>query len=54
MLRYAVIFFVLALAAGVLGFAVIAGAAASIAKILFLLFLLLCVVSLIAGRLRSS
>jgi uncharacterized membrane protein YtjA (UPF0391 family) len=50
MLYYAVVFFVIALIAGVLGFGGIAGAAAGIAKILFFVFLILFVVSLIMGR----
>ena len=50
MLNYAVIFLVIALAAGVLGFGVIAGTAAEIAKVLFIIFLVLFVVSLFRGR----
>ena len=50
MLYYALVFLVVALGAGVLGFGGIAGAAAGIAKILFFLFLLLFVLSLIFGR----
>jgi uncharacterized membrane protein YtjA (UPF0391 family) len=50
MLYYAVVFLLVAIAAGVLGFGVIAGTAASIAKILFVVFLVLFVVSLIRGR----
>jgi uncharacterized membrane protein YtjA (UPF0391 family) len=50
MLSYAVTFLIIALIAGVLGFGVIAGTAASIAKILFLIFLVLFVVSLLRGR----
>jgi len=50
MLYYAIVFLVIALIAGVLGFGVIAGTAASIAKILFLVFLVLFVVSLVMGR----
>jgi uncharacterized membrane protein YtjA (UPF0391 family) len=49
MLRWAVIFFVVALVAAVFGFGGIAAGAAGIAKILFFLFLVLFVVSLIAG-----
>ena len=49
MLRMAVLFFVLALVAGVLGFAGIASAAVGIAKILFWLFVVLFVVTGIAG-----
>jgi uncharacterized membrane protein YtjA (UPF0391 family) len=50
MLYYAVIFLVIALVAGVLGFGGIAGASVGIAKILFFVFLILFVVSLIMGR----
>lgn len=47
MLHYAVVFLVIALIAGVLGFGVIAGTAAWIAKVLFVVFLVLFLVSLI-------
>ena len=50
MLRYAVIFLLIALVAGVLGFGVIAGTAAPIAKVLFVIFLVLFIVSLLRGR----
>ncbi len=50
MLNYAVIFLIIALIAGILGFGVIAGTAALIAKVLFLFFLVLFVLSLFAGR----
>jgi len=53
MLSYAVTFLIIALIAGILGFGVIAGTAASISKILFLIFLVLFVVSLLGGRRRS-
>jgi uncharacterized membrane protein YtjA (UPF0391 family) len=49
MLKWAVIFAVVALIAGWLGFAVVAGAAATIAKILFFLFLAACVLFLVVG-----
>ncbi|MBT1539136.1 DUF1328 domain-containing protein [Ralstonia solanacearum] len=49
MLRYAVIFFIIALAAALFGFGGIAAEAASIAKILFMIFVVLFVVSLIWG-----
>jgi uncharacterized membrane protein YtjA (UPF0391 family) len=52
MLRWAIIFLVVAIIAAIFGFAGIAGAAAGIAKILFWLFLILFVVSLIFGRRR--
>jgi uncharacterized membrane protein YtjA (UPF0391 family) len=50
MLGWALTFFIIAILAGVLGFGVIAGTAATIAKILFFLFLVLFVVTLITGR----
>jgi uncharacterized membrane protein YtjA (UPF0391 family) len=50
MLRWAVIFFVVALVAAVLGFGGIAGAAAGIAKLLFWVFVVLFVASLFLGR----
>jgi uncharacterized membrane protein YtjA (UPF0391 family) len=55
MLYYALIFLVVALIAGALGFGVIAFAAAGIAKILFFIFLIMFVVSLLmhAGRGRT-
>ena len=46
MLNYAVIFLLIALTSGVLGFGVIAGTAATIAKVLFLIFLVLFLASL--------
>jgi uncharacterized membrane protein YtjA (UPF0391 family) len=52
MLRWAVIFLIVALIAGVLGFGGIAGAATSIAKALAVIFLILFVASLIFGRRR--
>ena len=53
MLSWALTFLVIALIAGALGFGVIAGTAAEIAKILFFLFLILFIVSLIFGRVRT-
>ena len=52
MLHYAVVFFVIAIIAAVLGFGGIAGSAAGTAKILFIGFLILAVVSMIFGRRR--
>jgi uncharacterized membrane protein YtjA (UPF0391 family) len=49
MLRWAVIFLVIALVAALFGFTGIAVAAAGIAKILFFLFLAVCLVLFIAG-----
>ncbi len=45
MLHYAVVFLVIAIIAGVLGFTSIFGAAIGIAKILFFVFLILAVLS---------
>jgi uncharacterized membrane protein YtjA (UPF0391 family) len=50
MLGYAITFLIIALIAGVLGFGVIAGTAATIAKVLFVIFLVLFIASLIRGR----
>ena len=49
MLRWAFIFLVVAIIAGIFGFAGIMVAAAGIAKLLFYLFLVLFLVSLIGG-----
>jgi uncharacterized membrane protein YtjA (UPF0391 family) len=49
MLKWALIFAVIALVAGVLGFTGIAAGAAAIAKFLFIVFLILCVVFLVLG-----
>lgn len=50
MLSWALTFLVIALIAGVLGFGVVAGTAASIAKILFVVFLVMFIVGLLMGR----
>jgi uncharacterized membrane protein YtjA (UPF0391 family) len=52
MLNYAVIFLIVAILAGVLGFGVVAGTAATIAKICFVVFLVLFLFSLLSGRKR--
>jgi uncharacterized membrane protein YtjA (UPF0391 family) len=52
MLRWAVIFFVIALVAALLGFGGIAAGAAGIAKLLFVLFLVVFVISLLMGLVR--
>lgn len=52
MLGWAITFLVVALIAAVLGFGVIAGTAAWIAKLLFFVFLVLFVVSLVFGNVR--
>jgi len=50
MLRWAVIFFLIAIAAAVFGFGGIAGLSADIAWLLFIGFLILAVVSVFFGR----
>ena len=54
MLRYAVIFFIVAIVAALFGFGGIAAGATEIAKVLFFIFLVLFVVSLVAGLLRRG
>jgi len=49
MLRLALLFFVLGLAAAILGFGGIAGASFAIAKFLFFVFLILCIVFVVLG-----
>lgn len=53
MLRWALIFFVVAIVAAIFGFGNIAQGATGIAKILFVLFLILFVVSLLFGLVRG-
>jgi len=53
MLRWAVIFFVVAIITAALGFTGVAGAAAEIARVLFFVFLVLLVVALLAHALRG-
>jgi uncharacterized membrane protein YtjA (UPF0391 family) len=53
MLNWALIFLVVALVAGVLGFTTVAGAAIEIAKILFVVFLVLFLVSLVLHLFRG-
>jgi uncharacterized membrane protein YtjA (UPF0391 family) len=50
MLSWAILFLIIALIAGVLGFGVVAGTAAWIAKVLFVVFIILFLVSLLTGR----
>jgi uncharacterized membrane protein YtjA (UPF0391 family) len=52
MLNYAVIFLIIAILAGVLGFGVIAGTAAMVAKVCFVVFLVLFLFSLLSGGRR--
>ena len=54
MLYYALVFLIVALVAGMLGFGVVAFAAAGIAKILFFVFLIMFLVSLIMHVGRGS
>ena len=49
MIRWMISFLIIAIAAGVLGFMVLATAAAAIAKIVFYIFLILLVASLLFG-----
>lgn len=53
MLNYAIIFLIIAVLAGVLGFGFVSGTAAMIAKICFVVFLVLFLFSLISGRSRK-
>lgn len=50
MLSWSIIFLIVALIAGVLGFGVVSGTAAWIAKVLFVVFLIVFIVSLFTGR----
>jgi uncharacterized membrane protein YtjA (UPF0391 family) len=52
MLNWSLLFLIVALIAGFLGFGVLAGAAAGIAKLLFFLFIVLLVVAAIATAVR--
>lgn len=54
MLRYALIFFIIALIAALFGFTGVATGAASIAKILFFVFLVGAGVALVMGLLRRG
>ena len=49
MLKWAVVFLIIAIVAAILGFGVLSGAAATIAEILFIVFLILLLVSFIFG-----
>lgn len=53
MLKWAAIFFLIAIVAAVLGFGGIAAGAVEIAKVLFFVFLILFVVTLIMGMRRQ-
>jgi uncharacterized membrane protein YtjA (UPF0391 family) len=54
MLRWALVFLVVALIAAVFGFGGIAAAATDIARVLFLIFIALFVISLAMGMIRRS
>jgi len=54
MLYYAIVFAILALLAGILGFVGLSGSLALIAKVLLFVFLALFVISLFFGRGRGS
>jgi uncharacterized membrane protein YtjA (UPF0391 family) len=54
LLKWAAIFFVIALIAAAFGFTGIAEGAADIAKVLFYLFLAICVIFLIAGAVLAQ
>lgn len=53
MLRYAILFLVIALVAALFGFNLVGGMAYGAAKILFFVFLVLAVLSLLGGRFRT-
>ncbi len=50
MLGYTITFLLIAVIAGILGFGVVAGTAASIAKLFFIIFLVLFIASLLRGK----
>lgn len=54
MLGWAIFFLIVAIVAAVLGFGVIAGTAAWIAKVLFVVFLVIFILALIFGRRRPA
>jgi uncharacterized membrane protein YtjA (UPF0391 family) len=54
MLGWALIFFLLAVVAGVLGFVALAGVAAAIAKVLFVVFLVVLVASFVIRAIRGE
>ena len=54
MLRYALIFFIIALIAALLGFTGVAAGAAEIAKVLFFVFLVIAAGSLVMGLMRRG
>ncbi|HEY3798956.1 MAG TPA: DUF1328 domain-containing protein [Caulobacteraceae bacterium] len=54
MLGWSLVFLIVALLAGALGFFTLAGFAASVAKILFVIFLVLLVISFVMRALRGN
>ena len=54
MLKWAVVFFVVAIVAAIFGFGNISDAATDIARILFFIFLVLFLISLIRGLLKRG
>ena len=54
MLRYAVIFFVIALVAALFGFGGIASGAVEIAKILFFVFVIIAVVTFVVSLVKKN
>lgn len=50
MLHWVLTFLIVAIIAGLLGFGMVAGTAAYIAKVLLLVFLILLVISMVRGR----
>jgi uncharacterized membrane protein YtjA (UPF0391 family) len=54
MLRFAILFLIVALIAALFGFGFVAGMAYDAAKILFFVFLVLCVLSFVANGFRGS
>jgi uncharacterized membrane protein YtjA (UPF0391 family) len=53
MLHYAVVFFIIALIAAVLGFGGLAAGAASIGKVLFVIFIVMALVTIVADLVRK-
>jgi len=53
MLRYAVIFLIIALVAAAFGFGGIAAGAVDIAKILFFVFIIMAVITFVIGSIRK-
>jgi uncharacterized membrane protein YtjA (UPF0391 family) len=54
MLRWALIFFLISVVAGIFGFTDVAAATAGVAKMLFGFFLILCIIFLAAGTFIGS